>query len=355
MNRRHALQCLTAAATAVGLPAAASGAAADPAQKTGLGIVLYSLGLRRRAEKQANANVDLFEPLTMLEHCRRLGAGGIQTPLGIRDAAYTDTLRQRAQQHGMFLETTLEPPWDKSHLDRFDAELRTASAAGVRAARTVLMPGRRYEFFDTLEKYREYDRRARQALELAAPIAQKHQVRLAVENHKDHRTAERVALLKHIDSPWVGACVDTGNNFALLEDPLDTAAGLAPWALAVHLKDGAVREYADGFLLADVPLGQGCFAVRQIVNLLRRARPELRFCLELITRDPLKVPCLTDKYWVTLADVPGRDLARTLRTVRQRQATALPQVSTLPPAAQLALEDANLAASLKFAREQLEL
>ena len=38
--------------------------------------------------------------------------------------------------------------------------------------------------------------------------------------------------------------------------------------------------------------------------------------LEMITRNPLEVPCLTDKYWATFPDRNGRYLADTLRLVR---------------------------------------
>jgi hypothetical protein len=34
---------------------------------------------------------------------------------------------------------------------------------------------------------------------------------------------------------------------------------LAPFAFSVHLKDQALQSYEDGFLLGDIPLGQGSF------------------------------------------------------------------------------------------------
>ncbi len=92
-----------------------------------------------------------------------------------------------------------------------------------------------------------------------------------------------------------------------------------------------------------------------MVELIRKVKPQVRFSLELITRDALKVPCLTDQYWATMPDVPGRDLARTLRFVREHSSQDLQEVSTLPLERQVALEDANVAASLKYAREELSL
>ena len=189
-------------------------------------------------------------------------------------------------------------------------------------------------------------------LELAAPVVEKHRVRFAVENHKDQRLDERVALFKHLDCEFIGACVDTGNSIALLDDPYEVIEGLAPFALTVHLKDQALQSYKDGFLLGDVPLGQGSLDLKRMVEILRRSKPKIRFALELITRDALKVPCLTPQYWSTFPDVPASDLARTLRIVARNPA-ALQEVSGRSADEQVELETSNVVASIKYASEEL--
>ncbi len=327
----------------------------EPRPKTGLGMVIYCCGLLNQAQKRRDPKANLFEPFTFLEHGRRLGAGGVQVPLGIHDEAYARRLRKRAAECGMFLEGILAAPADKADLERFEAEIRTAALAGAAAVRTVVIPGRRYESFDSAQRFRQAAQQARRSLELAAPVVARHGVRLAVENHKDHRTAEQIELLRGIGSPWVGACVDMGNNFTLLEDPARVVEALAPWAFCVHLKDQAVREYADGFLYADVPLGQGFLDLPRMIAVLRKAKPEIRFCLETITRDPLRVPCLTEKYWVTLGDVPRSELERTLRTVREHRAAELPPFSSLSPEERVSREEANVRAGLAYARQRLGL
>jgi len=75
-----------------------------------------------------------------------------------------------------------------------------------------------------------------------------------------------------------------------------------------------VAEYPDGFLLAEVPLGEGFVDLPRIARMLRRARPDIHLNLEMITRDPLRIPCLTDYYWATLEKVPARELAATYGT-----------------------------------------
>jgi hypothetical protein len=113
-----------------------------------------------------------------------------------------------------------------------------------------------------------------------------------------------------------------------------------------------VEESPDGFLLAEVPLGDGFLDLKGIVGALQKARPAVRLSLEMITRDPLRIPCLTDGYWATMDKVPGRDLARVLALVK-KHAKRLPRVSQLKEPEQLAVEDDNVRRSLAYGREKL--
>ena len=340
---------------AMAVTTAVAGAPTESRATTGLGLVIYDCAIRRKWLSQRNAKVDLFEPLTFLKHCRELGAGGMQASLGVLDATQIKNLRDFAEQHTLFIDGIVNPPKHDADVERFEAEIRSASDVGALAVRTVVMPGRRYEQFKSLAEFREAAAQAQRMLELAAPVVEKHRVRLAVENHKDQRIDERLALYKHLSCEFIGATVDTGNSLALLDDPYGVIEALAPYAFTVHLKDQALREYEHGFLLGDIPLGQGCFDLTRMVETLRRAKPKVRFLLEHITRDALQVPCLTEKYWATMQAVSGSDLARTLRIVREHPAKNLQQVSSLSLERHVELEDANITASLRFAREPIGL
>jgi hypothetical protein len=129
-------------------------------------------------------------------------------------------------------------------------------------------------------------------------------------------------------------------------------------ALTTHFKDMDVELQRDGFGLSEVPLGRGFLDLKRMVQVLRAARPSIRFNLEMITRNPLSIPCLTDDYWATFAKVPGRDLAQALRRARERgdaRLESLAQVSKLPKDEQLRIEEANVRESLDFARMALAL
>jgi sugar phosphate isomerase/epimerase len=323
--------------------------------KANLGLVIYTLGIRRRSMKAEDPQHDLFEPFTFLDYCHGLGAGGIQVPLGVLDPQQCERLRNKAEAYAMFIEGAAGPPYSDADTERFDAVVRTARDVGARAVRTVIMPGRRYERFKSLAEYRRFAQRGRQALERAAPIVEKYKMPLAVENHKDQRLDERVALFRHLDCPYIGACVDTGNSFALLEDPIAVVEALAPFAFSVHLKDQAVQEYEDGFLFADVALGDGFLDLKRMVDIPRRAKPEIRFSLETITRDPLRVPCLSDSYWPTFPKVTAKELAYALRIVRTNAAEELHRVSSLTPEGQVEYELATVRRCLQYARGTLGL
>lgn len=355
MNRRELLFSIAvpALASVLGLPAQTLSAGR---RKNGrLGIDDYSYNLRLTAERSGRIKGQLGDPLNFLEHCHRVGAGGIQIDIGVRDQAYIGKLREKAEAYGMFVEGSARLPADQAQLERFEAAVRTAAQAGAKVIR-VAMGGRRYEQFDRAEQFKTFKERSWKSVQLAEPVAAKHRTYIAIENHKDWRISEMLDMLKRIGSQYIGVCVDTGNSFALLEDPMAVVEAYAPYAFAVHLKDMAVAEYEDGFLLADVPLGQGLLDLPRMVEVLREARPEIDFCLEMATRDPLRVSCLTEKYWATLEDVSGADLARTLRYVRANKSrSALPEVSRLPLQKQIELEESNIKDCLAFARQQLNL
>ena len=115
-NRR---QFLTAAAA---LPLAQA-LAADADKRTHLGVVQYSYAIRL-SEDRAAGKIGFNDPLAFLEHCHRLGAGGVQTGIGIREREYLTGLRKKLNEYAMYLEGTIRLPKDRADCERFTAEVR---------------------------------------------------------------------------------------------------------------------------------------------------------------------------------------------------------------------------------------
>jgi 3-oxoisoapionate decarboxylase len=333
-TRRHFLGTFAAAAASRGW--------AVPRSRMGIASTCYMTAWRPK---------DTYE---FLEHCQALGAGGIQASLSSTDPLYLKKLRSRAEQAGMYLEFMIGMP--KQDTSAFEAAVKAAKSAGGVCVRANCLPGRRYETFSDLTEWQRLNVEAHEAIDRALPIVEKHGMALALENHKDWTAAEMAALMKQKSSEYLGVCLDTGNNVSLLDDPMDAVELLAPYALSTHLKDIGVARYEDGFLLSEMPFGEGFLNLKQIVAAVRRARPKTKITLEMITRNPLEVPCLTDKYWVTFPSRNGKYLARTLRMVdANARKQILPRIDQLDKPAQKRLEEENVKQCLYYARQQLGL
>ncbi len=341
-------------AVGAGVVLAAGGFAAEAKKR--LGVVAYSYGIGR-AHPPKGDGPRLDDPCDFLDHCATVGAAGMQTPLGARDAKYAANLRDKAKKHGMYVEGIVSLPKDEADVKRFEAELRFAKDCDVSVLRTVIVGDRRYEKFDTKEAFEVAVKRGLDAMAAAAPVAEKLKVRLAVENHKDFRIPDLLTALKRFDRNHVGICLDTGNSVALLEQPLDVAKQFAERTFTTHLKDMAIADYADGFLLSEVPLGDGAFDLKEIVALIdKQSQRGVRWNLEMITRDPLRVPCLTPKYWKTMPDVSALEFSERLAAIRkQKSAAPLPTIGKLSLAEQLKAEEANVQKCFQYAHDKLDM
>lgn len=349
LTRRRLLGACTATVPAF----RAASALASEGEGT-LGLVIHSFAVRTAADRNRTASERFSAPTRFLDHARSLRVSGVQVGFGVLDDVAADALRERARAASMYLEGIVALPRDQAGLERFEAEVRTARRAGAKVVRTVLLSGRRYETFADMAAFRRFAESSAHALKLAAPVVARYDIRLAVENHKDWRADELIRVLRQTGNDHVGVCLDTGNSIALLEDPMEVIDALSPLAFTTHFKDMALEEYRDGFLLSEVPLGEGILDLPRVIATLRAARADIRLNLEMITRDPLKVPCLTERYWTTFPDLSGIHVARALSLVRShRRDQPLPRISHKPVEEQLRAEEENIRRCLAFGRERL--
>src|SRR5262249_45042648 len=231
--------------------------------------------------------------------------------------------------------------------------LGDCKAAGATVARAAMLSGRRYETFKTLADWKAWVDQSRAALKAAMPVIEKYKVTVALENHKDWTAEDFLALLKTYQSEYLQVCLDFGNNIALLDDPYEVIESLAPYAKSTHIKDMGVKPYEDGFLLSEVPLGDGILDIPRIVARIQKANPNTKFSLEMITRDPLKVPCLTKQYWEVFPDRGGWYMARTMKLVQQKASPSpLPTVDQLSREERAKIEEDNVKACLRYINEK---
>jgi sugar phosphate isomerase/epimerase len=293
----------------------------------------------------------------ILEHCRtlRLGVVRLTVPAGGPEAVRA--LRRKLDDYGMRCIVSVPPPRSDADVPAYEARVAAARELGAVTTHASFTQ-RRYEEFETFEAFKTSFEAHKKSVERAEPILRKHKVRLAIENHKGWRAAEHAAWVRQVGSEYVGVCYDFGNNIALCEDPEDTYRLLAPLTFYVSFKDMAVAPYEDGFLLSEVALGEGILDIPRMVKGLQEREPGMVFALEMITREPLRIPVFTKKYWATFDDdyspLPGRELARVLEIVRTAK-KPLTTTEGLTPEQALKLEDDLIARSIAYARQHLSL
>jgi sugar phosphate isomerase/epimerase len=326
--------------------------AAQGSQMRNIGGAPAGFPVRSRAGRGSPGGFDF------MAHCHSLGLGVVETRLpASTEPDAIRKFRDRAEQFHLRVILDVGYPRDESGVAAFDASVKAAKECGAISLHAA-MTGRRYEDLDSLQAYMQLFERCQKSIALAEPILHKYRIPLGIENHKGWRSVEQAAWLKRLSSEWVGVHFDFGNNVALCEDPMDTLHNLLPYTVGCHIKDMAVEMYEDGFLLSEVPLGEGFLDIKGMVATLRKKNPSVPLDLEMITRDPLKIPVFTPKYWVTFDDayspLPGRDLAHTLDLVRKNKPKSpLPHMTGLSAEAQLKLEDECITKSLDYARQYL--
>jgi 3-oxoisoapionate decarboxylase len=347
MTRRELLTAGVAATWLELKPASAE----TVATKALLGGSPTAFSVRAKAARQNNQHLDL------IEHCHQLGLGGAETALATPSPDTIKAIRQKIDDYNMVVVLNTPLPKSEGDVEQFDTAVKACKESGATALHAA-MTQRRYEQFDSLEAFKANFAQCRKSVSLAEPVLRKHRMRLAIENHKGWRAAEQASWMRQVSSEWVGVCLDMGNNLALCEMPNETFDALTPFAIFSHIKDMGVEEYSDGFLLSEVPFGQGVIDLKDRVAQLRKKDPNMLFCLEMITRDPLKIPMFTDKYWTTFADpateIPGRDVAKVMELVKNNPPkTPLPRTSQLSAADQLKAEDDYNLACIQYARQNL--
>lgn len=305
MHRRNLLFMLGTLGTTRSLLAAAE------ANKARIGLCAFSCHQQWKAVGDKHPGVKFTDALSYYRYARSLGSEGVQVSLKAKDAALAKQLRAAVESDGGYYEGEVRLPKAEADVDAFERDVKLVREAGATVARAVFTGGRRYEIFKSMDEFRAFHAQAEKSLALAEPVLRKHKLKVAMENHKDHTADELAGMMTRLSNEWIGVLVDTGNNIALLDAPYEAIEKLAPFVMSVHFKDMAVQTADDGFLLSEVPVGTGALDMPRIVSTLCKANPSLVLNLEMGTRDPLHVPCLTDAFYVTMPERKGerRDAA----------------------------------------------
>ena len=128
------------------------------------------------------------------------------------------------------------------------------------------------------------------AFRVLCPVAEDFGMTFALENHADYRAPDLLRLLEMVDRDSLRIQLDTGNPFAVAEEPVDAARALAPHVVSTHIKDMTIRPLTDPARHGEwckvlgSGIGEGDVDIRAIARILHERAPDpaaLPFCLEI--------------------------------------------------------------------------
>jgi sugar phosphate isomerase/epimerase len=256
----------------------------------------------------------------MIDLAAHYGLGVVEAPLPADTApAEAARLRARAAEAGIRLVLAGGIAADAP----LEALIPLASALGARTLRL------------TVSRILEGDRRAvgragweemraaaARRLREARPLAESHQVALAIENHQDANSDDLLWLCESVGGDFIGVNLDTGNPLAVGEGPVEFAARIVPFLKNVHLKDYRMHRTASGYRLVRCALGDGVVDFPALFRLFTDQAPDATCSIELGATQARHIRLLEEDYWEAFAP---RSIAHLLPALRLLQRHGLPE------------------------------
>jgi sugar phosphate isomerase/epimerase len=159
---------------------------------------------------------------------------------------------------------------------------------------------------------------ARATLKREAPRAADAGLVLAIENHQDFGSEELVAIVEEAGD-HVGIVLDTGNPFAVGEDPVAFARRAGHRIRHVHLKDYTGQFTDEGYRLVRCAIGDGCVPFTAIAAVLERYSPSLTASLEPGALEARHIRLFTPEWWTGYPPRAASELGAVLGTLRRNQ------------------------------------
>ncbi|HTU01128.1 MAG TPA: TIM barrel protein [Candidatus Sulfotelmatobacter sp.] len=229
------------------------------------------------------------KPLTAVDVLGRaaaLGAEAVQFCENLPLAALPSAEREALLEASRRLRVGVEIGMRGLNITALLAHVDLAAAVGSRALRLVLDA-------TDLEVIHE-------ALRPVLKRCAERQVVLAIENHFDLRTAALAELMRRLDDPWLGVCLDTANSTGHLEQPTETLALLRPYVRQVHLKDYAIEKAPIAYRITGRPLGRGALDPAAILQAVMGHTPAPDLFLEqwMPADESLEATLANEQSWV---------------------------------------------------------
>jgi len=274
----------------------------------------YSIGLQGRGTARANA-----APMTMAEFIAMAGRRGAAcveldgrwlTNLSDQDLAETRATIAASGMTPLCSDWLLHEPGET-----LDHALRYTAAVGAGLLRLHLTPVLEGARASQKARWRTLLDHARGVLNDAARKAVDRGLTLAIENHQD-LTSEELLTFAADAGDNVGIVMDTGNPFAVGEDPVAFALRAAARIRHVHLKDYRAQFTAEGYRLVRCTIGEGCVPFTAIAAALP---PNLTASIEPGALEARHIRLFDPAWWDGYPPREASELATALGRLQHRR------------------------------------
>jgi sugar phosphate isomerase/epimerase len=151
-------------------------------------------------------------------------------------------------------------------------------------------------------------------LSAAARVAVDAGLELAVENHQDFTSEELITIAD--STPGVGIVLDTGNPFAVGEDPLAFVRRAGDRIRHVHLKDYVAQFTPEGYRLVRCAVGDGCVPFEEMMALVD---PGVTASIEIGALDARHIRLFEPSWWTGYRARPASELAAAIGRLQRHR------------------------------------
>ena len=210
-----------------------------------LGLSSFSFGWAvGDAGKEAGNQVNLLN-LIQITHSfgLRLLQTGDNLPLHLYDEAVLRKAKEKLREYDMSLELGMRG----LYTDRVVAYIKLAAFFHSKLIRIVIDD---QDYEPSMEECVAIFRSL-------LPTLEESNIQMGIENH-DRFTVQQLAdMIKQINSPYVGICLDVANSYGAGESVHEVIETLLPYTINLHLKGFTIRRhpYKMGFSIDGAPVG----------------------------------------------------------------------------------------------------
>lgn len=256
-----------------------------------LGMHTYTLHLSGLGESWGFDGVHEFEKtmtlMQLMDNAVEWGLDGLHitnVDLETLDPEHLAEVKTAAEAHGLYLEynVSFNAPSDPRVNSTVKDALVNAKAMGADLVKFSLDIERPHPLYgscfhpDVMRqlsvRYDEFKANIKLMEDLG--------LKISIENHCDTYADEIIWLVRQLNHPDVGACLDTINSLVVLEGPEVCVEKMAPYANCCHFCDNKLVVDPDGTHSIGAPIGQGDIDCAKVLRTLMEKAPLDRITFE---------------------------------------------------------------------------